>query len=38
MCPLYVRIEVAQTEQAIAEGSVRDQEEVERRKAKWLDV
>jgi predicted transcriptional regulator len=38
MYALYVRMKVAEGEQDIAEGRVLDQEEVERRTAKWLAV
>lgn len=38
MYALYVRMKVAEGEQDIAEGRVLDQEEVERRMAKWLAV
>ena len=38
MYALYVRMKVAEGEQDIAEGRVLEQEEVERRTAKWLAV
>ena len=38
MYALYVRMKVAEGEQDIAEGRVLEQEEVERRTAKWLTV
>jgi len=38
MYALYVRMKVNQGEQAIAEGRVLDQEEVELRTAGWLAV
>lgn len=38
MYALYVRMKVAEGEHDIAEGRVLDQEEVERRTAKWLAV
>ena len=38
MYAIYVRIKVAEGELDIAEGRVVDQEEVERRTARWLDA
>jgi len=38
MYALYVRMKVAEGEKDIAEGRTLDQEEVERRTAKWLAV